>query len=170
MKSCQKKERRKGADMVFSELGCLNKPWNRIAGWPLVDRGPLSPPCVPSTHGIRGHETWRSQLTKQNVRAILYESNGSYIGMGYFTRTKDESLLDLSKISKRRVIMSTSICGLDCTKCNFNTSCTGCTKTNGKPFGGTCMVAECCKNHKNGTCGDFSKQICVLKKTTDRRI
>lgn len=57
-----------------------------------------------------------------------------------------------------------SICGLDCRKCDYRDSCKGCTATDGKPFGGACIVAECCKSKKNGTCGDFSKNICRLKR------
>lgn len=46
--------------------------------------------------------------------------------------------------------MSKSICGIDCTKCDFNKMCEGCAETNGKPFGGQCIVAKCCKNGENG--------------------
>lgn len=60
--------------------------------------------------------------------------------------------------------MNTSICGMDCTNCSMNTSCGGCAATGGKPFGGECMIAACCGKRKNGACGDFSKNICLLKK------
>lgn len=59
--------------------------------------------------------------------------------------------------------MNKSICGLDCTGCSMNTSCSGCAATGGKPFGGECMVAACC-GKRAGDCGDFSKNICQLKK------
>lgn len=36
-----------------------------------------------------------------------------------------------------------SICGIDCVKCELNTSCGGCLETGGRPFGGACIVAEC---------------------------
>lgn len=37
-----------------------------------------------------------------------------------------------------------SICGLDCCKeCERKAQCGGCIETNGKPFGGTCIAAEC---------------------------
>ncbi len=36
-----------------------------------------------------------------------------------------------------------SICGTDCDKCNFKTTCGGCNATNGKPFGKMCDIAEC---------------------------
>ena len=60
--------------------------------------------------------------------------------------------------------MAMSICGLDCTKCDLNTTCKGCSETGGKPFGGSCMVAECCQGRKRDGCGDFSKNICALKR------
>ncbi len=37
-----------------------------------------------------------------------------------------------------------SICGLDCcNECNKKNDCDGCVKTDGHPFGGTCVAAEC---------------------------
>lgn len=37
-----------------------------------------------------------------------------------------------------------SICGTDCcTQCTKLAECGGCIKTNGHPFGGTCVAAEC---------------------------
>lgn len=59
--------------------------------------------------------------------------------------------------------MSASICGLECSGCSMNNTCGGCTATGGKPFGGECMVAKCCTNRKDGSCGDFSKNVCQLK-------
>lgn len=47
-----------------------------------------------------------------------------------------------------------SICGLDCDKCELKTTCNGCAETEGKPFGGSCMLAECIK------CGN---NICDMK-------
>lgn len=37
-----------------------------------------------------------------------------------------------------------SICGLNCcSECNKKNDCGGCVKTDGHPFGGTCVAAEC---------------------------
>ena len=36
-----------------------------------------------------------------------------------------------------------TICGIDCKGCNFKSNCKGCTETNGHPFGGDCIAAEC---------------------------
>lgn len=37
-----------------------------------------------------------------------------------------------------------SICGLDCcSECNKKNDCGGCVKTDGHPFGRTCVAAEC---------------------------
>lgn len=60
--------------------------------------------------------------------------------------------------------MNTSICGLDCTGCSFKENCGGCVATGGKPFGGDCMVAKCCGSRKDGSCGDFSKDVCQMKR------
>lgn len=39
----------------------------------------------------------------------------------------------------------TSICGIDCTACEWRFDCRGCTQTDGQPFGGECIVASCCR-------------------------
>ena len=36
-----------------------------------------------------------------------------------------------------------TICGIDCTGCGFRETCKGCEETNGRPFGGECIAAEC---------------------------
>lgn len=59
--------------------------------------------------------------------------------------------------------MCKSICGLDCAGCSFRENCAGCVATGGKPFGGACMVAKCCTARKTANCGDFSKNVCMLK-------
>ena len=41
--------------------------------------------------------------------------------------------------------MKTSMCGIDCGSCGMNSSCKGCADTNGMPFGGKCITAECIK-------------------------
>lgn len=39
-----------------------------------------------------------------------------------------------------------SMCGVDCcNECDRKEDCGGCMKTNGRPFGGTCIAAECIK-------------------------
>ena len=40
-----------------------------------------------------------------------------------------------------------SICGVDCCgECGKREACGGCVKTEGHPFGGSCVAAECVKN------------------------
>lgn len=39
-----------------------------------------------------------------------------------------------------------ALCGLDCGECDFNQNCKGCAETNGRPFGGECVAAECYKS------------------------
>lgn len=38
-----------------------------------------------------------------------------------------------------------TICGIDCSGCGFKDNCKGCAETNGHPFGGECVTAECYK-------------------------
>ncbi len=39
-----------------------------------------------------------------------------------------------------------ALCGVDCcSKCNHQEECGGCMKTDGHPFGGRCIAAECIK-------------------------
>lgn len=48
-----------------------------------------------------------------------------------------------------------SICGTDCcTQCTKLAECGGCIKTNGHPFGGTCIAAECVEH---GGMADLSR-------------
>lgn len=39
-----------------------------------------------------------------------------------------------------------TICGIDCAGCNWKEACKGCAETNGRPFGGECVAAECYKS------------------------
>ena len=40
-----------------------------------------------------------------------------------------------------------SICGVDCcSECNTRKECGGCVETNGRPFGGKCIAANCIKS------------------------
>ena len=56
-----------------------------------------------------------------------------------------------------------SYCGLDCTKCEWNSSCSGCKATGGKPFGGNiCPLAKCCAEHSFTSCESCAPS-CSLK-------
>lgn len=59
--------------------------------------------------------------------------------------------------------MIDSICGLDCAGCSLKSTCGGCAKTNGQPFGGECVVAVCCQSKEHGCCADCSDTPCGLK-------
>ncbi len=52
-------------------------------------------------------------------------------------------------------------CGLDCGECGWRNECGGCTETDGRPFGGACMIAECCRAEG---CGKSFGAHCALKK------
>lgn len=39
-----------------------------------------------------------------------------------------------------------TICGIDCEECGFKENCKGCLETDGRPFGGECLAAECYKS------------------------
>ncbi len=54
--------------------------------------------------------------------------------------------------------MRNSICGLDCSRCEWSASCNGC----GHPFGGACIVAECCRSRGLESCGHCDR-ACELK-------
>ncbi len=59
--------------------------------------------------------------------------------------------------------MAISICGLDCTTCELNNTCSGCAETDGKPFGGECIIAECCQKKGCDNCGKAFASPCRLK-------
>lgn len=53
-----------------------------------------------------------------------------------------------------------SICGTDCcTKCDRLSECGGCIKTDGHPFGGSCVAAECIKKCGTEGCNALKKQL-----------
>ena len=54
--------------------------------------------------------------------------------------------------------MSGSICGVDCSKCEWKNGCSGCAETDGCPFGGTCVVARCLQK-KEQTLKEFEKKL-----------
>ena len=54
-------------------------------------------------------------------------------------------------------------CGLDCAQCPAVDSCPGCASTGGKPFGGTCVLGECCKAQGCETPGSCFSGTCAVK-------
>ncbi len=56
-----------------------------------------------------------------------------------------------------------TICGADCSKCSMKETCKGCVKTEGHPFGGTCVVATCCQNREYQYCSDCTETVCQCK-------
>ena len=54
--------------------------------------------------------------------------------------------------------MNTSICGMDCTKCELSSACNGCAETNGRPFGGECVVALYCQKGGTALC-EFKEKL-----------
>ena len=57
--------------------------------------------------------------------------------------------------------MST-ICGINCSECELKTTCGGCEATGGHPFGGSCVVAECCHGRDQQSCGECTD--CSLRR------
>ena len=45
-----------------------------------------------------------------------------------------------------------AICGVDCSRCGWRASCGGCAATGGRPFGGDCMLASCCRSRGQRGC------------------
>ncbi len=60
--------------------------------------------------------------------------------------------------------MIQSICGVDCSQCEYRGSCNGCAATSGKPFHGQCVLASCCKNQGLDVCETCESVPCKLKK------
>lgn len=54
-------------------------------------------------------------------------------------------------------------CGLDCAKCPAVDNCPGCVATEGKPYGGTCVLGECCKAEGCSAPGSCFSGKCPLK-------
>lgn len=59
--------------------------------------------------------------------------------------------------------MSDTICGVDCAQCSMKDVCGGCAETSGRPFGGECVVAECCKGKGSARCEGCGDSVCELK-------
>lgn len=56
-----------------------------------------------------------------------------------------------------------SVCGIDCTKCELNSTCHGCLKTNGRPFGADCVVAVCCQKGEHALSELKEKLIAAIR-------
>ena len=52
-----------------------------------------------------------------------------------------------------------TICGADCGKCGSQSQCKGCMETNGRPFGGSCVVAECYKSGGEHCFAAYKKRL-----------
>ena len=54
-------------------------------------------------------------------------------------------------------------CGLGCAQCPAVESCPCCVSTGGKPFGGTCVLGECCKAQGCESPGSCFSGNCAVK-------
>lgn len=52
-----------------------------------------------------------------------------------------------------------TLCGVDCSGCGLKESCNGCAKTNGSPFGGACVAAECYKEGGEACFKAYKKRL-----------
>ena len=59
--------------------------------------------------------------------------------------------------------MTRSICGVDCSSCSLQETCGGCVSTNGRPFQGGCVVAQCCQQQGQSYCSGCPYPSCQLK-------
>ena len=57
-----------------------------------------------------------------------------------------------------------SLCGIDCSKCELKDTCNGCAATCGQPFGGECIIANCCRDKGCECCENCYDSSCGLKK------
>ena len=60
--------------------------------------------------------------------------------------------------------MQDSLCGLDCSACEYSLSCKGCGATHGRPFGGECIAAACCIEKRISRCRECTDTPCALKR------
>lgn len=59
--------------------------------------------------------------------------------------------------------MEKTICGADCTQCSLQDTCAGCVSTDGRPFGGDCPLAACCRDTGCGRCESCTQLPCGLR-------
>ena len=59
--------------------------------------------------------------------------------------------------------MEKTICGADCTQCGLQDTCAGCVSTDGRPFGGDCPLAACCRDTGCGRCESCTQLPCGLR-------
>jgi hypothetical protein len=52
-----------------------------------------------------------------------------------------------------------TICGADCGKCGMKEACKGCEVTNGSPFGGKCIAAECIKSGGEKAFSEYKSRL-----------
>lgn len=52
-----------------------------------------------------------------------------------------------------------SFCDIDCNQCEVKDNCKGCTETNGRPFGGECIAAECYKSGGEECYSAYKKRL-----------
>lgn len=57
-----------------------------------------------------------------------------------------------------------SICGIDCKNCELKQACSGCMAIGGRPFGGECAVAECCRQRGQESCS-ACEGACALRES-----
>ena len=56
-----------------------------------------------------------------------------------------------------------TICGTDCSQCAMQAACKGCMNTNGHPFGGDCVAADCCHARGYRYCAECTAATCACK-------
>jgi len=61
--------------------------------------------------------------------------------------------------------MSCSYCGISCADCGLKSNCKGCISSGGKPFSGTCPIADCCREKSLSVCEDCPDNMCSLRQT-----
>lgn len=64
---------------------------------------------------------------------------------------------------KKEVVRKDSLCGVDCTQCGLKDTCAGCVPTGGRPFGGECPLAACCRDTGCGRCESCPVSPCRLQ-------
>lgn len=57
------------------------------------------------------------------------------------------------------MIFIKALCDIDCSQCTVKDNCKGCAETNGHPFGGECVAAECYKSGGEQCFSAYKKRL-----------
>ena len=83
--------------------------------------------------------------------------------MNFFQKMKSTLIMPKSYLTDPNMAKFRSYCFMNCRKCSKRIYCAGCYESGGRPFGGECVIAECCKKHNEGYKCGYPATGCKLK-------